>query len=59
MFDAAREMYHNCGRSRDDVFEQMLTLVGSMREMKVHPQLQVDDEEDIEEATGEVIDDLE
>ena len=58
VFEAAREMYHNCGRSRDGVFEQMLTLVGSMREMKLHPLLQVDDEEENDEATGEVIDDV-
>jgi len=37
----------------------MLTLVGSMREMKLHPQLQLDGEEDNAEANGEVNDDLE
>jgi len=34
----------------------MLTLVGSMREMKLHPQLQFDEDEETE-ADGEVIDD--
>ncbi len=49
-------MFHVCGQSRDDVFEQLLTLVGSMREMKVPPQLQFDEDEETE-ADGEVIED--
>ena len=56
MYETAREMFHNCGGTRDDVFEQMLTLVGSMREMKLHPQLQFDEDEETE-ADGEVIED--
>jgi len=54
MYETAREMFHNCGGTRDEVFEQMLTLVGSMREMKLHPQLQFDENEE-SEADGEVI----
>ena len=54
LFATAKAMYHEHGRARDVVFEEMLVLVGSMREMKSNPPLDSDEEE---EADGELIDD--
>ena len=54
LFETAMAMFHDHGRERDVVFEEMLVLVGSMREMKSHPALDSDEEE---EADGLLIDD--
>ena len=54
LFETAKAMYHEHGRARDVVFEEMLVLVGSMREMKSQPALDSDEEE---EADGVMIDD--
>ena len=53
-YETARVKYHERGLPRDALFEEMLVLVGSMREMKTRPALDSDDEE---EANGEIIDD--
>lgn len=54
LFETARAMFHEQGKTRDEVFETMITLVGSMREMKLHPEV-IEDEK--EEPDGVVIDD--
>ena len=46
-------MYHEHGKTRDEVFEEMIVLVGSMREMKSPPALDSDEED---EPDGELID---
>ena len=53
LYETARVKYHERGQPRDALFEEMLVLVGSMREMKTRPPL---DSEDEEEANGEIID---
>ena len=54
-YDTAMAMYHEHGKDRNAVFEELLVLVGSMREMKAHPALDSDEEE---AADGEVDDDI-
>jgi len=54
LFETAKSMYHEQGKTRDEVFEEMIVLVGSMREMKAPPALDSDEEDD---ADGVMIDD--
>ena len=50
-YDTAMSMYHEHGKDRNTVFEEMLILVGSMREMKTHTGLDSDEDD---EPDGEV-----
>ncbi len=54
LFETAKAMFHEHGRARNVAFEEMLILVGSMREMKSRPALDSDEEEDVD---GVMIDD--
>ena len=54
-YDTAIAMYHEHGKDRNVVFEELLVLVGSMREMKAHPALDSDEEET---PDGEVDDEI-
>ena len=51
-YDTAMTLYHEYGKERDAVFEEMLVLVGSMREMK-----SIDNNEE-QEPDGELVEDL-
>jgi len=46
LFETAKAMFHDHGRARDVVFDEMLVLVGSMREMKSRPAFDSDEEEE-------------
>ena len=48
LYDTAMTMYHENGKERGEVFELLLVLIGSMREMKLQQafNLEVDDEPD-------------
>ena len=54
-YEAAKSMYLTHGKNRDSVSEEMLVLIGSMREMKKRPRLDSDEDE---EPDGELVDDL-
>ncbi len=53
LYDTAMTMYHENGKERGEVFELLLVLVGSMREMKHQPTFNLEVEA---EPDGELID---
>ena len=57
LFETARVKFHDRGQPRDTVFEDMVVLVGSMREMKTAPPIDSDGEE--EDPDGEILEDVE
>ena len=55
LFETAKSMCQVVGNDRNTVFEEMIVLVGSMREMKTRSPLESDGDE---EPNGELVDDL-